>query len=816
MALLPVEIGLGILAGILSGVLWYCIKGKSSGKPMVWFLLLFCCILGYLRMSYANRERPWEGYLEETRGRTVEIQGQIREIAEKEKVYGLTLSRCTMIWRTKTYEMSDLLVYVEKEEFERYEEQIIVRLGMRVSLRGKPEKPEAARNPGEFNFKKHYQSLGIYYQIFGEDFYVLDETYQSYQDGLYRLRLMAKGRLEQLCEPEDLGIFQAAILGDKSSLDENMQELYQRNGIAHLLAISGLHISLMGLGVYRILRKLGAGYGVAGGLGSWLIVSYGMLTGASASVVRAVAMVLVYMLAEYLGHCYDMLSAASLAGILLLLKSPYLILQVGFQLSFGAVFAIGGLVPWLSCRLKPRNRVAKSLLPGISIQLVTYPIILYHFFQYPIYGIFLNLMVIPLMQYVILSGVLGIFLGAVYPVAGRFALGSGHYVLKLYAWLCRALDNIPGSNLVIGRPEVWQIVLYYILLGGVLWWVYTNSSLGRQQIDERKKTDREKRWQMIKKAGRRERWGMMKGAGFLQWTGFGVGCCCCFFLLWRIPVRGLQVTCLDVGQGDGICIQTNQAVILVDGGSSSKKDLGKYSLEPYLKSRGISQIDYAIVSHGDTDHTSGLEYLLEENGAIQIKHLVLPWLGKEDSSYDRLTELMKEHGGDVHWMKSGEQIKSKKLLITCLYHGDEKTKSDINEHSLVLQLEYGQFEMLFTGDMGRNGELNLLESGHLGKGWGGKGETGTGESIDKTGKIRVLKVAHHGSKYSSCEEFLQEINPGYAIISYQEDNSYGHPHKEVLERLEKQNIRVWKTAESGAVTFYTKGAGAWVEEMISK
>lgn len=765
MGLLHVGISIVFLALCVPGLLWLGKKKQCSRRLWLWLLLFLCCVLGYGRMRAYLSVDQGEYILFLAKGKPVTVYGTVRRIAGKEKHLGLTLTECSLVWDEAAYKMPDMLVYVERETFQTVDEKGKVRLGMQISVRGKPEKPSEVRNPGEFDFREYYKALGISYQMFGERLEVSDRRYYRYRDGLYRMRLEAARVLEEICEPQDVGIFKAAVLGDKTSLEEDVRDLYQRNGIAHLLAISGLHISMVGLGIYRICRRLGLSYGNAGLLGVAVVVSYGILTGGSSSVVRAVMMVLFYLLAEYLGRSYDMLSAAALACVLLLWDSPGLLTQAGFQLSFGAVAAIGGVGPWMAERLEVTGNREKTIVLGVSVQMVACPVILYHFYQYPAYGIFLNLAVIPLMAYVIVSGIAGIILGFIYLPAGVAAVGSGHYILEFYLQLCWWGKELPGANLVMGRPGMWQIGLYTALLAALLW---------------------------ITCVGMREKVGRFQRQGVLA-----SGVIICFLVMWQIPVKGVEVTFLDVGQGDGVCIRTKNAVILVDGGSSDKKRLGKNTMEPYLKSLGISQVDYAVVSHAHLDHISGLLYLLKKNGDIRIRNLVLPWLGREDESYKYLVELMKLHGGSVHWMREGERIGVGDMSLTCLYHGDERKKRDRNEHSLMLQLEYGGTRILLTGDMSIEGERDMMVKSKM-----------------DLKRCFLLKVAHHGSKYSGCEEFLKQSDPEWAVISCGEGNFYGHPHSDALERLSNQGTKILITKDTGAITVGMEGEQTRIQTFL--
>ena len=184
-------------------------------------------------------------------------------------------------------------------------------------------------------------------------------------------------------------------------MDEEINDLYQKNGIAHLLAVSGLHVSLIGMGLYRLLRRLGLGFGWAGVWSGGLLFLYGTMTGFGPSVFRACLMLACSFAASYLGRTYDLLSAMSLAAICLSLENPFVIFTGAFQLSFGAVFAIGWAGKELSDGLECKKEWENALSVSLAIQLVTGPIVLYHFFEYPLYGIFLNFLVIPLMTYVV-------------------------------------------------------------------------------------------------------------------------------------------------------------------------------------------------------------------------------------------------------------------------------------------------------------------------------------------------------------------------------------------------------------------------------
>ena len=309
-----------------------------------------------------------------------------------------------------------------------------------------------ATNPGEFDFARYYRSKGAACRLYGEELTVADGEMAPYFEGIRRFRLWCARVLERVCEPGDLGVFKAVVLGDQSSMDQGMKDMYRSHGISHLLAVSGQHLAIVGGGIYLLLRKAGMNRGRAGMFGGALVVSYGILTGGSGSALRAVVMILCLWLAGYLGRSYDCLSAMGLAGMWLLWRQPYLLFQSGFQLSFGAVWAIGGLGGLLNEALGAEKGWQRTLICSLCVQMVLAPATVWHYFRYPIYGLVLNLLVVPLAAVLVYSGILGILLGGVCQPAGVMAVGAGHYVLAFYEGLCGLFSGLPGYSLLVGRP----------------------------------------------------------------------------------------------------------------------------------------------------------------------------------------------------------------------------------------------------------------------------------------------------------------------------------------------------------------------------
>ncbi len=791
----------------------------AGGRSLVcWILPLFCfAFLGAGRFAADQRtEKRCEAQTAALEGRTLQVEGTLDDVeAGKKERYAavLTLSDVVLYTQDGAQEFEGaVLVYLDEMpagfdlggmETTVRDRRIAdeagtvdrLRVSMRVSVWGKLESMGHATNPGQFDFGEYYHALGIEGRMFGENLQAAGEEYSPYLDGLFRLKCRAREMFARLCvaDSDDMGIFAAVVLGDKTALASDVRELYQRNGIAHLLAVSGLHISLIGMGCYRLLRRrLGLEFALAGVLAAAVTVTYGILTGGSASVVRAVVMVCLQILADKLGRTYDLLSAMALAALLLLADSPALLFQAGFQLSFGAILAIGAVYPALETwtGVSGRSGFGQTVLLGIVIQVVTLPVTAYHFYEYPIYGTVLNLLVIPLMGYVLVSGLAGLALGAIWLPSGRFAIGTGHYILEFYEWLCRVFEELPGAVQIVGRPRTWQMVLY-----AAMWCLATAWAAGYAEKDRRgsmgQETDAESNDGADKSA---------EVPGRFRSVILALCACAGYLILQAPPVSGLRITFLDVGQGDGICLESRDIVILADGGSTSVKDLGDQVLEPYLKSRGISRIDYAVVSHGDEDHISGLRYLLEEDCGITVGTLVLPQLAKGDQKYGDLERLAGAAGTVVVWMKAGDRIygPDNNLKVTCLYAGDQGYREDTNDHSMLLEVSYGKAGILLTGDIGAEGEKRWLEELRA-------GVRASGGALGLTGRVQLLKVAHHGSSYSSSREFLEYVDPDWAVISCGMNNQYGHPGEDTRKRLDACGARTFLTMDSGAVMMTTDG-----------
>lgn len=676
------------------------------------------------------------------------VSGEVQECQAAEYSLSVYLKQVCLTVGSEQIPIENIKVYLNKEEQ--------IRIGMFLRVCGKLEEIPGPRNPGEFDSKQYYACRKIYYQM--KDGEVCDKSigYSYFGQLLQEIRQKAETILDEAAGAY-AGIFQAMILGERGNLDAETKMQYQMAGIMHILAISGLHISFVGMGFFRLLKKAGTGNGVAGAVSAFLIYAYGVVTGGSVSAMRAVGMFLVLIGAGIAGRSYDLLSAMALSAIVLLLDAPAYLYNVSFLLSFGAVIGIGALTPEICSLLNLKKRTAKSLAGSVIVWLITLPIALHAYGEVSLAGVILNLLVLPTSGIVLASGIFALPVGIFVIEIAKRVVFPGKCVLFLYEKLCEVVGWIPHSTWIAGSPQLWQCAVYYVMLGVAFTGV---------------------------------KWG--KKAASVALVIFAV-----VFLGYHSR-NGLAITCLDIGQGDCCVLKMPGGEnFLIDGGSSNKKNTAVYQILPYLKNQGIAILDGIFVSHTDQDHISGIEELLElcaqKLTTVRVKNLILPDWDTTGGEYEKLKMLAEQTGIRVQTVREGNLLKAKEAQIEILAPENGADGSDTNEDGMVMKVHFGKFRGLFTGDIGAETEKKLLDSM---------------EDVD------FLKVAHHGSKYSTCQGFLDVVSPEIAVISCSAKNTYGHPSADTIKKLEDCGAQVEYTMKNGAITVRTDGEGIWLDRFI--
>ncbi|MBR2036483.1 MAG: ComEC/Rec2 family competence protein, partial [Lachnospiraceae bacterium] len=482
------------------------------------------------------------------------------------------------------------------------------------------------------------------------------------------------------------------------------------------------------------------------------------------------------MSALLLGRTYDRLTGLSVAAMLLLLEQPLYVFYSGFLLSFGAVLGVTVIAPMVEKLCKDKGTIVKwfgkLFSGGIGILAATFPIQLYFYYEYPIYSMLINIMVLPFLPYIVGFGAI------VLAIPGGFGVVALPfvYVCQVLLWgyeqICLQSQKLPYHCLVLGAPAGWQIVLYYVCLiaGGYLL------------------LHRKRKWvpALVSMA-------MMVAV---------------FVLTFR-PVCGLTCRFLSVGQGDCTVLQYGQETYVVDCGSTSESKVADNILLPCLKYYGISEVDGVFISHADGDHMNGiLQWLTTyEHSHVKIGRIVLPSLGKEalEQEFGELLRSAETLDIPVTTLGAGDSLQMGELELEVLHPVKHCVDvEDANGYSQVLLFTYQRHGILLTGDIGAEQEATLLEklSEVQEKTQHNAQNSLKDESLNmlNTGRnISVLKAAHHGSKYSNSSEFLQSIKPQHVVLSYGIGNSYGHPHADAVARMNEINAELWYTGRQGAI-----------------
>lgn len=740
-------------------------------------VIFFTLIMGFMLMS---NEITTRNHIYDLKENTVIVQGKIYKIENTAFGTNIYLKGVEVENGEKSVSVKRIFVNTEKIPN--------VKIGNIIKVRGKLRQFEEAANKGNFDSRKYYLSLGFYGKIEAGTIEVINSDYSGIRQGLYELRMEIIERLEKLCSDNNgifsiinnkNGIIGAIILGDKTDIDSDIKELYSVSGIAHILAISGLHISFIGMAIYRLLRRRFR-FLFSAAVSIPVILSFGIMSGFGISTIRAIIMFILKIIGEVLGRKYDAITAISLAGLVLLVQNPFVVCNSGFQMSFGAIIAIVLILPIVEEILNTDNKIIKVISANFTISLVMNPILAWNYYELTTFSFLLNIVVVPLMSVVIVSSIVGIFCSCIMFGFGKVVIFPGCGILELYTFLCNIINKSSVASIVVGQPKVTIIIVYYAILLVVLFGLKNIRTKYTRAEKERNIIKKETGLVLEKKAKKERR---IKGQNVKLRLACIVGFLLLNCLIYYIPNPGFYITFIDVGQGDGILIHgDNGTKVMVDGGSTSEKQVAKNCIVPYLKAEGIGTIDYSIITHTDKDHISGILEILENNNSnrIRIKNLVMPDINMKDDTYNELIEKAKLKKINVLYIKKGDTLSLGKTKIKCIYPETTTTASDKNDYCTVLSVKNKTSKILLTGDISKEIEEKIKD--------------------DIEENYTVLKVAHHGSNYSSSEKFLKKVNPKYSIISVGKNNSYGHPGNETMERLRKQGGVIYRTDEKGGIT----------------
>ena len=721
-------------------------------------------------------KKPWQWAEQEQK---VQAEGVVYRI-EKTTRTVIYLKKAILIrsGSTKNYPIRNIKCTGKEEKINSLRE------GMHVRLEGMLVLPEIPRNPGQFNRRIYESGKKI-------DFYLENPTVLEVKEQRSGVREVVEiwktemmNRCEKIYPDAEASILEAMLFGEKRELSGDIKELYQAAGISHVLVISGLHISLLALAVAGILRRLGFPMPVWVILSVGVLAGYGILIGQPTTAVRALLMFFVLQGARLLGRSYDLLSALAFAGILMLLDNPDLILDGGCRLSFCAVIGVGWYVSEknkifrsIGEKEKRKNRgkggkgsnagaILENIRAGWYLWLFTLPVMLDTFYQVSVVGILWNLVAIPLLPVIIASGGLGVVLAGWNIFLGSLAGSPAYGMLQLYQEIGNISEKLPVGMWTPGQPSKPVIAGYYLVIFLLV-------------LVEKQLIKREKRWKIRK-----------------IFPGMELCSMLLLLLLMAHPWQQREkITFLDVGQGDASLLQSGGQTLLLDGGSTSQKNVGTYVILPYIKQQGISCLEAVVLTHTDQDHINGVTEVLEEGkkGWLTVKNLMYPYWMEGTEQGKQLKKLAEEAGASCRKIRAGDRLTIGKAEAVVLYPKEQEKIAEPNAGSLVLFWKWEGVRAMFTGDLPEEKERELLQN---------------------LPACEILQVGHHGSATSTCREFLEQVQPSLAVISCAMKNRYGHPSPDTVERLKKTGCEIRYTMKSGAITIRKRGREILVTEYL--
>ena len=682
--------------------------------------------------------------------------------------------------------------------------------GDTVVFRGKCAQPEHSSNPGQFDWRSYYHARNIFFTMRDVSLVECSSRTMSpsalpdrMSDLLCDLRYRMLSALDGVFGPEDSSCMAAVLLADKSALSEEQKQIFQDGGLAWLLTMSSLHITLAGRSVYRLLRRLRCSFTAASIFASLTVISCLILTGGSISAIRACIMFLFWLGAQITGRTADRLTSLGAAVLFILARQPYALTDSSFQITCACILSMELLPQAVSICIHARRQVPvasgtgrgsvrSAVVNGVSIQAGLLPVTLYWFYQVCPYACILHPLLLVAMTLLVMFGLAGTVCGLLLaaplipPIRllvwgmGQLLAGPCHFLITFFLLISRIGQELPYSVVILGRPGTLQVILYYAILGFFLFVIY--------RIPRR----------LLKNHQNPLRCLCIMTAMLLT----------CMLIYRKHPK--FRYVCLDVGQGSCNLVQSGKYVCLFDAGSSSVENIWQYRISSALKYYGIAKVDTVFLSHADLDHINGMEQMLQvyhrnlagKNASdVTIGQILLPDLPHPDERMQGIQDMAGKWKIPVGYVSEGASIHVSGLDLRVLGPSAERITGDANQDCTVLYVSWGRIRILMPGDLEKKAEEMFTEH-YRRKGSGSEKGAGTAAAVNvgQEKPVRILVAGHHGSQYATSVAMLELVQPDLVLISCGRNNRYGHPAGEMLERL-KEYGTAWKRTDLDGAFF---------------
>lgn len=645
--------------------------------------------------------------------------------------------------RTGKYKNKKFIVYINKKN------KKLLEYGDLIEIKGEYSAPEVARNYKGFDYSQYLKTLNIYGTIKVEESKIINKNQLSpILISINNIKEKMIDNANRNMPKRTANLLLGILIGERDNIQEDIIESFRTANLSHILAVSGAHTSYIILGITYLISKSKTPKRIGYIITIINLLIFIIITGASYSVVRACIMAIVVIGAKICYRKENFFTSICISLIIILIQNPFAINDIGLKLSFmgtAGIVIFNKSITNFFIKLKIKQKIAEALSVTFSAQLMIMPITILNFNTISLTFFISNILASPLLGIIIIFGFISIFISSILNPISKILFLILHIFLELLILVSKVTEKIPGSSILVKTPNILFAIVYYILI------LFFNYFFVIKQNPTRRFHKKIIKIITIKNIK----------------NGFKVIAVVFLIMLLltrivRIINPTLKIYFIDVGQGDSTLIVTpKNKKILIDGGEGKTNVLFQYLLD-----RRINKIDYIIISHFDSDHCNGLIEIIEK---MRVENIVMSKQSKESEEYKKILEIIKQKNIKVSSVKAEDKIIIEKNLYIKILNPAEKFEfQDLNNNAIVAKLVYKNFSMLFTGDIEKT-EENLAKKY--------KNEL----------KSTILKVAHHGSKTSTSEEFLKYVEPQIALIGVGENNKFGHPNQITIEKL--KNIR---------------------------